>query len=93
MNTQKNINDGKRKELCARGHALKPSIQIGKSGFTDEVIHEVKNQLKKKKLVKVKLLKGLLDSFSKKEAVDMLVQLTGSELIHKVGFVVLLYKR
>lgn len=93
MSTHANINETKRKELRATGHALKPSVQIGKSGFTDEVIREVKNQLKKKKLVKVKLLKGLLDSFSKKEAIDMLVQLSGSELIHKVGFVVLLYKR
>ncbi len=96
MNTPKSstdLSDAKRSELRKTAYALKPSVQIGKSGFTPSVVDEIKRQLTQKKLVKVKLLKGLIDTMQKNEAVDLLVQLTGAVLVHKVGFVVVLYKR
>ncbi len=95
MNTQKSsteLSDAKRAELRKAAYALKPTVQVGKSGFTLHVIGEIKRQLAQKKLVKVKLLKGLFDTMQKKDAADLLVQLTGAKLVHKVGFVVVLYR-
>ncbi len=89
----RSLPEEKRAELRKIAYALSPTVQIGKSGFTPAVISEIKRQLMQKKLVKIKLLKGLLDTMPKKEAVDLLIQLTDAELVHKVGFVVVLYKR
>ena len=45
------------KELKEISIGLRPTIQIGKKGLTIELIEEIKKQLKKKKLLKIKLLK------------------------------------
>ena len=42
-----------KKELLRKGRQLEPSIRIGKNGFSDEMVKEIKAQLKKKKLIKV----------------------------------------
>jgi RNA-binding protein len=39
-------------------HDLKPTIWIGKQGCTDTLIEEIKQQLEKRKLVKVKWLRN-----------------------------------
>ncbi len=43
-------------ELRGKAQALKPTVHIGREGATEEVIAEMVNQLKKNRLVKVKLL-------------------------------------
>lgn len=40
---------------------LKPTIRIGKSGLTDNLISEIVTQLSSKKLVKIKINRGLFD--------------------------------
>lgn len=48
-------------------------IQIGKNGFSDELVENIKSHLKKKKKVKLKLLNNFLDSkdISRKEAFEL----------------------
>ena len=80
------------KELKAKAQQLKPALRIGKSGLTDSVIEEIKAQLKKKKLIKIKLLKSVLAESDKKNVIDELLEKTNAILVSKVGFVVTLHK-
>ena len=80
-------------ELRKKGYALDPIIRVGKSGLTGAIVDEIKNHLRKRKLIKVKLLKGAIEGFDKKKLFEDLVSRTGAVLVHKVGFTVVLYKR
>lgn len=68
------------------------TIQIGKQGITDEIIDEVKKQLKKRKLIKIRLLKSFVNSNDRKEAFQTIAKKTSSELVHSAGFVFCLKK-
>jgi len=53
--------DGERKRALAReGRGLQHTLQVGKMGVTPQVIGELTEQLKRSKLIKVKLLSGAL---------------------------------
>lgn len=82
-----------KKELLEKAKQLEPVLRIGKSGLTEGVVAELKKQLKKKKLIKVKFLKSALVEKNRKELAKEVADKTGAELIHQVGFVVVLYKR
>ena len=38
---------------------FQPSVRIGKTGVTENIVEEVRGQLKKRKLVKIKINKGI----------------------------------
>jgi RNA-binding protein len=80
-------------ELKNKAKELAPIVRIGKNGLTDGVLQEIKNQLKQKKLIKIKLLKALVEEQSRFEIADILKLRTGAELVHVVGNVVILYKK
>lgn len=80
-------------ELKTESHALKPIVQIGKSGLTESALAEIAMHMKKRKLVKIKFLKSLLETTDKRELVETITSKTKSELISLVGFVAVLYKR
>ena len=80
------------KELKQKAKSLEPSARIGKSGLTESIIDEIKIHLKKKKLVKVKLLKSSIQGKDKKAVARELAEKTGSVLVDRVGFVVVLYQ-
>ena len=78
------------KELRSKAHALKPTVQIGKQGLTPELIKELKNQLKTRKLVKIKVMKSISDK--KQEFLDIMLTETKAKLVQKVGNVIVLFK-
>ncbi|MCK4589015.1 MAG: YhbY family RNA-binding protein [Nanoarchaeota archaeon] len=78
------------KELRAKAHSLEPVLQIGKSGITASIITEILLQLKKRKLIKIKLLKAAGD---RKKLVDEIVSKTKAVLVRSVGRVVVLFKK
>ena len=80
-------------DLTEKAKLLEPVLRIGKSGVTPGVIEEIKRQLKKKKLIKIKFLKPALADKDKKEFAKEIAEKTGSELINQVGFVIVLYRR
>lgn len=45
-----------KKELVKRGSTIDPTIHVGKEGVSDGVIEEIKAQIKRAKIVKVKML-------------------------------------
>ncbi len=81
------------KELVAKAKLLEPVLRIGKSGLTENVITEIKKQLQKKKLIKIKFLKPALVDKDRKELAKEIAEKTEAELIHQVGFVIVLYRR
>ena len=83
------------KELRSQGQKLEPIIRIGKNGLTESQVEEIKKHLKKRKLVKIKILKSLIDEKGTKIKHDMareICEKTGAQLIQRVGFTVLIYK-
>jgi len=79
-------------KLKERAKTLEPVIRIGKNGFTENIIKEIKKQLNKKKLIKIKFLRAFISDKNKKEIAKEIAQKTNSRLIDQVGFVVVLYK-
>jgi len=78
--------------LKSRSHDLTPALQIGKAGLSPGVVEEVKAQLDREPLVKLKLLKSALEEADKRELAERLAAETGSVLVEVRGFTVVLYK-
>lgn len=79
-------------KLKEKAKTLEPVIRVGKNGLTESTIKEIKKQLNKKKLIKVKLLRAFINNRNKREAAKEIAQKTNSQLIDLVGFVIVLWK-
>jgi RNA-binding protein len=75
-----------------KARELRPMLWIGKNGITDGVVSELNKLLKKKRLVKVKMLNNFISENDKKEALALLLERTGAELVDHIGFMIVLYK-
>jgi len=71
----------------------KDSIQMGKNGITDNLIAEIKEQLKKKKALKVKILKTARTEKDRKEIAAEVAKRTNSNLLQLRGNVFILSKK
>ncbi len=69
-----------------------PTITIGKEGITEKIVREIKIQIKKKKQLKVKFLKSAFETTDKKTSFELLADWSGTTILKKVGFVVVLGK-
>ena len=79
--------------LRSRAKSLQPLVRIGKSGLTESMVEEISKNLRKRKLIKVKLLPASFEKGEKDALIDSIVKATQSELIETVGNVIVLYKR
>ena len=79
-------------KLKEKAKTLEPVIRVGKNGLTESTIKEIKKQLNKKKLIKVKLLRAFVKGKDKKLVANKIAEETNSRLIDLVGFVIVLYK-
>lgn len=75
-------------ELRGKAQALTATVHIGKEGVTNTVIDEITKQLKKTKLVKVKLLPAL--EKDRREVGSELAKVTSSVLVEVRGRTVVL---
>ena len=73
------------KELKSKARVLKATANVGKSGITETVVKEILSQLKRKKLIKVKL--------KDKEMAKDLAEKTEATIILQIGKTVALYKK
>ena len=82
---------GKQKRMLrAKGHHLKPTVNVGKQGLTQPMLEMVEDQLLAHELVKVKALKSCpLDLPSLAGAIT---QATGAAVAQSIGRTLLLYK-
>jgi RNA-binding protein len=71
-------------------HALPVLVRIGKSGITDTILEEIRKQVKKRSIIKVKFLPGHASGKDKRAFSKELATKTGTVIVHQVGFVVVL---
>ena len=67
------------------------TINIGKSGVNDNVIEEIKRQLKANEIVKLKFAKNI--ARNKDDYIDDIVSKTKAQLIDVRGHVAVIYKK
>ena len=79
------------KQLRAIGHKLKPVVTVGGNGLSDAVIAEIDRALTQHELIKVKLAVG--DRDAKTAVSGELCGRTGSEIIQRIGNIVLVLRR
>jgi RNA-binding protein len=79
-----------RQYLRKRAHHLKPIVQIGKSGLSDEVLATVGRELAAHELIKIKFLEF---QDQKRELAEQIVETTGSQLVGLIGNMAILYRQ
>ncbi len=83
---------GKQKRyLRAIGSTLDPVVQIGKAGVIGSVITSAEDVLTARELIKVRVLQN--SPAEPAEAISVLAEATGAELVQIIGRNGLLYKR
>jgi len=71
---------------------IKPTVWIGKKGLNETQITEIKDQLSRKKLIKIKFLKSALDNLSRKELADEIEKSSGGIIVGMTGLAVTIAK-
>ena len=81
---------GKQKRyLRAMAHPLKPVLNLGKQGLSQETRREIEAQLLEHELIKVRVLDNC--PLTKKECVDELFRAKGLEVVQVIGKTLVLY--
>lgn len=77
-----------KKELVKMGSEIDPTVHVGKEGLTEGIVEEVKAQLKRAKLIKVRVLPAA--DKDKDEVAEELATRTNAKVVETRGFTVLL---
>ncbi len=72
-----------------QAHHLKPTVQIGKNGLTDQVLTSIEQALEANELIKVKFLDY---QDQKRELTEQIVAASNSTLIGIIGNIAILYR-
>ena len=81
---------GKQKRyLRALAHPLKPVVNLGKQGLSQETRHEIEVQLLDHELIKLKVLDNC--PLTKKECVEELSRAKSLEVVQVIGKTLVLY--
>src|SRR3989338_9172241 len=68
--------------LRERARSLEPVLRLGKNGLSEGALKEMIIQLKQKRLIKIKLLKSILEGKDKKTLAREIAEKTGAVLVH-----------
>ena len=72
---------------------FKATVRIGRAGLTETVMQELTTQLKSRKVVKVKMNRGLTDSQSERNAIFLeMAEQVGATLVDSRGNVAIYWK-
>jgi RNA-binding protein len=71
----------------------KPTIWIGKEGYTPQLSGEIENQLSKNKMLKVRILPSALQTDTAKALAARTAEAAGAALVEVRGHVFILYRR
>jgi len=80
-----------RQFLKSLAHGLEPVVQVGNKGISEGLIEQIREQLVAHELIKVRV--NTESTVEPAEAAEALAQSTRSELVQKLGRVVVLYRR
>ena len=76
----------------ANSKEFQPSVRIGKSGITENLIEEIDAQLSKKDIVKIKINRGLFEREQIKQVWEHLSSETNSNIVTSRGNVCVLWR-
>ena len=77
----------------ANDRELVVSVRVGRNGLTDAIFHELTDQLNKRKLVKIKANKGILEGSSDRTSLfSEIAEKTESILVFQRGNVAVFWK-
>ena len=77
-----------RKELIRRANELNPTVHVGKDGLDQGVYDEINNQLKKNRLIKIRVLSNSEDGA--KGTAETITETTGAVVVDVRGGVIIL---
>lgn len=77
-----------RKELMRRALEIEPTVHVGKEGFKESVAEEIKAQVKKNRLIKIKVLPNA--DTPTKEMAESISEATDTVVVDVRGSVVIL---
>lgn len=69
---------------------LKASAWIGKRGFSEAQAQEIRAQLERKSLIKIKVLKSALGTKRMKELAHEIAESTGARIVSVTGLVIVI---
>ena len=84
------LSGAERKRLRGMGHALEPTVLVGRSGPTAELVEAARGAVERHGLLKVKLTPQCGSSVE--EVAETLAWATGSQLVQRVGRTLLLFR-
>lgn len=76
----------------AEANQLAVTLQVGKHGITDVLVDELKGQLRKNHLVKVRLLKSATHDSGDQEQAEKLANAAGARLVEVRGHTAVYWK-
>jgi RNA-binding protein len=79
-------------QLRSKAHVLDAMVRIGKNGINDNVIIEINNLLRKRRLIKIKVLKNSLENNELDKLIDEVVLKTKSNLVERIGLTFTIYR-
>jgi RNA-binding protein len=71
----------------------KPTVWVGKDGLTPQLSSEIENQLEKKKMLKIKILRSALQQDTAQTIASKAAEQAGASLVEVRGHVFILYRR
>ena len=77
--------------LRSKAHQLRPVVMLGQHGVTENVIAELEGALDAHELVKVRISGA--EREARHEAIEVLLQRTGAELVQSIGHIAVLFRR
>lgn len=77
-----------KKELMRRALEINPTVHVGKDGLKDSVYEEIKAQIKKNRLIKIKVLQNAESETA--EVAQAIAEATDSVIVDTRGSVVIL---
>ena len=81
-----------REELKRAGRDLRPTVQVGRSGFTNAVESEIDSQLERNELIKVKVLRSMGPASVWEGQLMKCISRLGASLIERKGGTVIIHR-
>ncbi|GKS80945.1 RNA-binding protein [Ligilactobacillus pabuli] len=83
---------GKQKRfLRSQAHSMRPLIQIGKDGLSENWLENVQAAIEKRELLKVSILQNSM--VEEDEVVEFIEKNSSIQVVQKIGHILVLYKK
>jgi len=83
---------GMKRRIKHRLGEEKPTIWIGKSQVSQQILKEIEKQLEKREMIKIKILRSALQGDKAKGIASRIAEQTGASLVEVRGHTFMLYK-